>query len=436
MHLLVDWVVELENFGMASYKSSISPVFQQFFSPVAEVYSKSDRQYDCTTLTDLDFLEMGLVRCLSESKTGRDFIQRHGDNDRIDIETDHFFKSLKSQRRIANLRSINDLIKPIVTDQVKDPFESISELNGFGVYAADGHFHAGAAHDEKRSSEKGGIRKPATGHFYMTNLRTHYMSHMGTSDLSDGRKGEHDMHLIKRSDINLLRGFEPKGRKVILVWDKAGIDFRFWQKAKATSGLYFISREKDNMKLIPCGFRRVNYDDARNSGVISDEQVGPGGGGGMLRRIVYQDPETKVVFTYITTEMTLPPGIICLLYKHRWDIEKIYDEYKNKLDEKKSWGSGKDSKTANALFLCLVHNLLLIMEATLEVDGITNEPEIKRKNERLARSIEMGANFVATFVQRFTVRSVKFIRWLRNFIYRKAPWEEAKARLTKVYAKN
>ncbi len=75
------------------------------------------------------------------------------------------------------------------------------------------------------------------------------------------------------------------------------------------------------------------------------------------------------------------------------------------------------------------------MEAILEGEGITNEPETKRKNERLARSIERGANFVATFVQHFTVSNVKFIRWLRNFVYRKAPWEEARARLTKVYAK-
>ena len=58
------------------------------------------------------------------------------------------------------------------------------------------------------------------------------------------------MHLIKRSDMNLLRGHEPKGTKVILAWDKAGIDFRFWQKAKTTSGLYFISREKENMKRV------------------------------------------------------------------------------------------------------------------------------------------------------------------------------------------
>lgn len=420
---------------MATYKPSQSSVFQQFFAPVADVYHASENKYNCTTITDLDFIEMGVLRCLTESETGRDFVQRQGDHDRVDVEMNHFFKALKSKRRIANLESINSLVKPIVSERIDDPFASISDLDGFALYAGDGHFHAGAVHDERRPTEKGGDRKPATGHFFMTNLRTHYMSHLGTSDLTDGRKGEHDMHLIKRSETEMLRGFEPKGTKVILVWDKAGIDFRFWHKAKMNSGLYFISREKENMKLIPCGNLPFDREDPRNSGVISDEQVGPGGSGAMLRRVIYQDPETNTTFAYITTEMTLPPGLICLLYKHRWDIEKIFDEYKNKLDEAKSWGSGDESKISNALFLCLTHNLLLLIESIVEAEGIINDPEIERRSSRLEVAQFKGTNFVASFIQRFTVRSVKFIRWLRNFVYREVPWGKATARLSKAYAK-
>ncbi|MGK0189346.1 MAG: hypothetical protein ACI9R3_005698 [Verrucomicrobiales bacterium] len=32
------------------------------------------------------------------------------------------------------------------------------------------------------------------------------------------------------------------------------------------------------------------------------------------------------------------------------------------------------------------------------------------------------------------MRSVKFVRWLRNFIYRDAPWGDALARLAKIYS--
>jgi hypothetical protein len=420
---------------MATYSPSDSPVFESFFSPVIDVYRDSLRKYNCTTLSDLDFLEMGTLRCLSDSQTGRDFVQRHGDFGRIEIDVDLFFKSLKSQRRIDNLTSVNQLTSPLLEAAVVDPFAEIPELDTFAIYAGDGHFHAAAVHDPKDICSSGELRKLATGHFFTLNLRTHFLNHLGTSDLRDERKGEHDMHLIKRSKIDQLRGGEPKGTKAILVWDKAGIDFRFWHKVKMSSGLYFISREKSNMKLIPCGEKLFDRRDPRNNGVMSDEDVEPGSGGAMLRRIIYKDPETGKEFRFITTEMTLPPGIVCLLYKARWDIEKVFDEAKNKMLERKSWGSGDQSKTANALFICLAHNLMVLLEEALRTDEwIENDTELERRDSRKETAIRKGANFVATFLQRCTVRSVKFLRWLRNFVYREVPWSNAVARLRQIYA--
>lgn len=419
---------------MATYKPSKSPVFQRLFSPVTDVYMDSAKRYDCQAITDLDFLEMGVLRCLSESKTGRDFIQRHGDHERLDVDTDPFFKAFKSPRRIANLKSVNSLISPLVAGSAVDPYASIPELKKFAIYSGDGHFHKGAVHDEKLPTRDGGKSKPATGHFFMINQRTHYMSHIGTADMRGNRKGEHDMHALKNCDVDELRGFEPKGTKVILVWDRAGIDFQFWDKVKFSSGLYFISREKENMILIRMEDLDFDRTDPRNNGVISDEKVEPATYNVSVRRIVYRDPISGTVFKFITTEMTLPPGIICLLYKQRWDIEKVFDEYKNKMEERKSWGSGAESKTAHALFLCLTHNLMLIIEAFLAEQGITNATELERKKSRLEKVVEDGANFVATFVQRCTVRSLKFIRWLRNLVYREVPWDNAVARLTQIYA--
>ena len=162
------------------------------------------------------------------------------------------------------------------------------------------------------------------------------------------------MHAIKRLDLDALRGRQPKGTKVILAWDKAGIDFAFWHKVKMSSGLYFIALEKENMKLIKCGYRNFDRSDPRNAGVVSDENVGPGSGAGaMLRRITYIDPVEGTTYVYITTEMTLAPGILALIYKQRWDEEKVFDEFKSKLVEKKAWGSSPTAKSTQALFLCL-----------------------------------------------------------------------------------
>ena len=82
--------------------------------------------------------------------------------------------------------------------------------------------------------------------------------------------------------------------------------------------------------------------------------------------------------------------VIVLLFKQRGDIEKVFDEVKNKMFE--------------------------------------------RKSERFEEAKESGAGYVATMMQRFTVRSVKFVRWLRNFIYRETDWSDALVRLVKIYS--
>ena len=42
---------------------------------------------------------------------------------------------------------------------------------------------------------------------------------------------KHDMHVLKRLDADVLRQHAPKGRKVLYVWDKAGIDFHAWHRS-------------------------------------------------------------------------------------------------------------------------------------------------------------------------------------------------------------
>jgi hypothetical protein len=59
--------------------------------------------------------------------------------------------------------------------------------------------------------------------------------------------------------------------------------------------------------------------------------------------------------------------------------------------------------------------------------------ERKRKAKRRETAEKCGATFVATLIERFTVRALKFIRWLRNFVYRPTSWEAALARLRHGY---
>ena len=438
-------MVEPENFGMATYQTSTSPVLSRLITPLADAYSGSQRRNDCRGIGDLDFLEAGVSRCISAVSSGRDFLQQHADNGRKDIERTLFFKALKSDRRLENLVSVNLNVTRLMGSRLADPFAEIGELASFDIYAGDGHFHEAACYDPHKVKKPKPAKKKAngdrqkqakklqTGHFFILGMRDHHLRHHALAEPRPGGGNEHDMHALKRVGAKALRFGAKVGRKVMIVWDRAGIDFGFWEESKRL-GIYFISREKANMKIEVIGLSDFDRDDSRNAGVIADDLVGPGGGGAMLRRVTYTDAK-GVTYKYLTTEMKLPAWVIVLLFKQRWDIEKVFDELKNKMLERKSWASGTTAKEMHANFTCLTHNLMMLLEDEIEKeDEIGNEPERQRKSKREKEAKASGAGHVATMMQRVTVRSVKFVRWLRNFIYRETNWSDALARLAKIYS--
>jgi len=102
-----------------------------------------------------------------------------------------------------------------------------------------------------------------------------------------------------------------------------------------------------------------------------------------LRRIVYINPEDGVIYTHLTTDNTLPAYQIVLLYKHRWDIEKIFHQFKSKMVERKSWASSHEAKQSHAIFECLTHNLLLLLEEDIrQNEGLRDELEEQKQKGR------------------------------------------------------
>ncbi len=117
------------------------------------------------------------------------------------------------------------------------------ELDGFDMYAGDGHYIGASTHETLVQ----GKRRPV-GHFYTLDLRSHGLTYLTGTDLEDGtKKGEHDMHALKRQSGRALKQGAKKGRKVLYLWDPAGIDFDQWGRWKQSYGVYFLSRAKKNM---------------------------------------------------------------------------------------------------------------------------------------------------------------------------------------------
>jgi len=414
----------------------------RFFSDIFHIYPQSERQYRCTDISDIHYCQLGVLRCLSSSSTGHEFLQFHADQGITNIEPSHFFKALKSPRRLANITSLNDLLAVPMKKHIPDPYVQCAELDDWDLYAVDGHYHKAACFDKKTENSKGELRAVATGHFFRMNMRNHNMSCLGMANPEDGKKKAHDMTVIKRSSADQLRNGAAKGRKVMLVWDKACIDYRHWFKLKHTYGIYFITREKSNSVAKTCSENLIDHSDPRNNGVISDHMVGTSNGV-TLRRIVYVNPEDNVTYTYLTNDNTLPAYQLVLLYKHRWDIEKIFHQFKSKMGERKSWASSHAAKQSHAIFECLTHNLFLLFEAYLtRTEGLRDVLEQKKQEGRVktvaAQSlaqgeIEITRNFINTAVMRATQRTQRFIRWVRVWIYKQARWSDSIARLREVW---
>ena len=411
-------------------------VFGKWTQPLAGLVQQCHYKRKCNTLSDQTWIETGLLRTLSQEPSGRAFLQKLSDSGRPDIKRSHFFETLKSNRRLKLCREISRWVyeKTRSTHRQEDPFRQFPVLDEYDLYAGDGHYHEAAAHDVRKSG-----KKYPTQHFYSVDLRSHALRQLTLADTSGIRKREYDIRALKRLDNETLRQSAPKGRKVIYVWDKAGIDFLQWYKWKHAGGIYFISREKKNMELMVMAELDYDMKDPMNAGVIRYELVGCSAGVA-IHRVIYKCPLSGKTYRFITSLTNVPPGLIAYLYKTRWDIEKIFDQVKNKLAEKKAWATSFTSKNMQAQFICMAHNLMLILEECLRKEGVENEIENNRRRKRLDRTlalIKTRNDKLPIFLikpKRPTQRPLKFIRWLRHNLYTNTSWKVAAGTLRLIYA--
>ncbi|MBI5383347.1 MAG: transposase [Verrucomicrobia bacterium] len=299
---------------------------QVFFQPLNGLASTSAHARPCPEFPDADFLHLGVQRVLETSPSGRGFLQEHGLRFARPPGLANYFAALRSPRRRDVLRDVNLALVAASPLTLHDRLAEIPELAHYECFVADGHWHKAAVHDPRHED-----RKLAVGHFFSLNLRTHTLRHLAAAE----GLHEHDMSALKRIKPQGLRQGVPKGRRVLLVYDKAGIDFAHWKRCRQECALYFLSRVKENM--VYDWLESVPWDrtDARHHGVTDDRRVMTRDG--HRRRIVcYTDPATGTAYEFLTNEMDLPPGVIVELYRRRWEVEKVYDEIKNKLGEQKA----------------------------------------------------------------------------------------------------
>jgi hypothetical protein len=401
---------------------------ETLFAPLDALAERCASFRHCPVLSDDAWLRLGVTRALHDQPSGRGFLQQIGPQLPHCLPLGHSFEELKSPRRLQLCQEANAVVAWLLTD---DPFAGLTALADFDLYASDGHWHGAAIHDQPLDGAR-----HAVGHFFCLNLRTQALHHLTAAQ----RKKEHDMHALKRLDLANLRLGAPKGRKVIHVYDCAGIDFGQWHRWKQASGLYFISLTKENMKPAVVGLSPFDIQDPINHGVQADELIATSQHV-LARRIRYFNPVNGETFEFLTNELTLAPGLIVFLYLRRWDLEKVFDVLKNKLGETRAWASAPTAKAMQAQFLCLAHNLQQLLERHLATEHqVVNTAEFARRQQRLRLQQQAahvrGARLPSLVVahQRLTQGSVKLFRWLRAHFFSALPLTGLLPHLRHLYA--
>lgn len=414
-----------------SASSNIQSVNDLFFAPITPLVLNSPAARACPEFSDLDFVRMGIQRVLEASPSGRGFLQEHGARFAHTPSHTNYFDTLRSGRRGQLLETVHDGLAEALAPRLVDRLGHIPELALYECFACDGHWHRAATHDPRHDGAK-----MAVGHFYSLNLRRDTLRHLASAE----GLHEHDMSALKRVKPRGLRQGVVRGRRVLVVYDKAGIDFGFWQRCRRESAVYFLSLVKEGMVYDWLSDRDWDREDPRNHGVQSDRRVKTREGVD-LRIVGYINPVDGERFEFLTNEPDLPPGVIAELYRRRWEIEKVFDEIKNKLGEGKAWGTSLETRTAQARLIAITHNLLLAYEQHLEQDhDIQNRPEDRRRNRRSSQAQEQALEAgrpLTTLVcasRRATQCCVKFIRWLRAALRDRLTEAVAVDRLQALYA--
>jgi hypothetical protein len=300
--------------------------------------------------------------------------------------------------------------------QPRDWLGAFPELAQRAVWAVDGHHLEHACH----------AQRDPKGDFISVGLLYGLCLHSGLQRAPvpfqvDGVR-RHEFPVFKQ---HLPRWLQPaRGALLpIVVGDPAYVDVRYWSEQKRLRQAVIITREKANMKPTVIGAYAFDPQDPVNRGVEADEMAGYTHA--YLRRIVYCDPASGERFVFLTTDETLRPGLVALLYLLRWKIEKSFDVFKNKLHQQKAWANGETAARIQAHLTALTHNLLIVLLATLEQAGIREEKvEQQQATRQHARSEELRVPAQA-MVRHAAQLTCQFIRLLRHCLAYKTPWPEA-----------
>jgi hypothetical protein len=393
-------------------------VGESFFEPALRLLRDHCRhRRDTPELSDEQFLRVGLLRILGHCDSGRDFLQACQDRGE-ELARATWFDALHSRRRAAMVAEVATRSYEVFERflRPRDWLGAFPELAGRAVWAVDGHHleHAGhAARDPKDEFVSVGL---------VYGLCLHSGLQRALVPFQGNGVRRHEFPVFKQHLPRWLQ--QDRGEKVpIVVGDPAYIDVLHWATQKRLRQALIITREKENMKPTVIAQHPFDAQDPVNRGVEADQMAGYTYA--YMRRIVYCDPATGERFIFLTTEDSLRPGVIALLYLLRWKIEKVFDVFKNKLHQQKAWANGDIAAHTQAHLTALTHNLLTILLATLEQAGFREQKIERQQAARRDAQPDHRRVPAQEMVRHAAQLTCQFIRLLRHCLFYNTSWRDA-----------
>jgi hypothetical protein len=393
-------------------------VDESFLEPALRLlrdYCRNRR--DTPELSDEQFLRSGILRVFGQCDSGRDFLQAQQDRGEA-LARATWFDALHSSRRASMIAEVANRSYEIFSRflQDRDWLGAFPELTGRAVWAIDGHQIAHACHADCDAKDE----YVPVGLLYGCCLHSGLMRALAPFQ-GDGIR-RHEFPVFQKNWTRWLR--QDRGQKMpIVVADPAYIDVLYWSEQRRLRQAVVITREKQNMKPTVISHYPYDPDDPVNRGVESDEMAGYTHA--YMRRIVYRDPASGERFVFLTTELSLRPGLIALLYFLRWKIEKAYDVYKSKLHQQKAWANGTIAVQTQAHLIALAHNLLTILLRTLESAGVSEQKTAPCAAKRIRQQAANQRVPAQEMVRHATQLTCQFIRLVRHCLEHQTCWAVA-----------
>ena len=127
-----------------------------------------------------------------------------------------------------------------------------------------------------------------------------------------------------------------------------------------------------------------------------------------------RDPTSGERFVFVTTDLSLRPGLVALLCALRWKIEKAYDVFKNKLHQRKAWANGRTAAHSQAHRIALTHNLLTILLCHLEsadLEEVTAPSRAKARRINTPAPQQVPSRQMVRHAHQLTCQFIRLVRY-------------------------